>query len=83
MPGRCIGNHQRDELILLSGLQGAVRRKDNVTEGMQRLQITERRLPHYPLRIKESEQEQAFHRYGARRWSAKEPGTGFEADGAL
>ena len=71
------------ELLRLAGPQVAVRRQDDVAEGAQRLQIAERRLPHDALRVVESEQEQAFHRYGEMRWSAKEPGTGAFAYGDL
>ena len=78
-----VGDHQRGELFRLAGLQVAVRRQDDVAEGAQRLQVAERRLPHHALRVVESEQEQAFHRYGARIWSIMEPGTGSVADAPL
>ena len=39
MPGRRIRDHQRCKLVRLAGLQVAVRRQDDVTQGVQRLQI--------------------------------------------
>ena len=71
---------QRRQFVSLAGQQIAVRSQDDVAQIMQRLQIPERRFSHDSLRIIEREQEQALHRYGARIWSAREPGSGFVAE---
>ena len=73
------GQRERSKLVRLAGLQVAVRGEDDFAQGPQRLQIAERRFPHHALRVVECEQEQAFHRYGASRTSAKLPGTGLVA----
>ena len=60
MPGSHERQHQGRQFIRLARLQVAVRRKDNVTQIVQRFQIPERRFAHHTFRVIECEQKQTF-----------------------